>query len=134
MEIQKNNRYITFNDVLIRPKLSNIEPHEARVVTECPRDFLLQIPILSAAMDKVTDARMAQAIGEIGGLGVLHRNCSVAEQVRMVSEVVTEGYRAAAACGPFDFTSSSRVVSSSKLYREGGLVKFLNSRFFSDNF
>ena len=52
-------------------------------------------------MDKVTEVRMAIALGKLGGLGVLHRNCSIEEQAKMVKEVKQTGVRVAAACGPF---------------------------------
>ncbi len=61
----------------------------------------MSVPFISAAMDRVTEAKMAIAIGKIGGLGTIHRNCSVEEQVAMVREVKKAGVPVAAACGPF---------------------------------
>jgi IMP dehydrogenase len=90
----------TFDDVLIRPAASSIEPSEAKLHSTIA-GLPLSVPFLSAAMDKVTEAKMAIALGKLGGLGVLHRNCSVEEQVAMVREVKAAGIPVAAACGPF---------------------------------
>ncbi|MFA7309643.1 MAG: IMP dehydrogenase, partial [Candidatus Paceibacterota bacterium] len=90
----------TFDDVLIRPSASAMEPSEAQLKTHIA-GLDLALPFLSAAMDKVTEARMAIALGRLGGLGVIHRNCSVEEQVKMVKEVKSAGVKVAAACGPF---------------------------------
>lgn len=90
----------TFDDVLIRPAASAMEPSEASLKTNIA-GFSLDLPFLSAAMDRVTEAPLAIEIGKLGGLGVLHRNCSVEEQVAMVKAVKKVGVRVAAACGPF---------------------------------
>ncbi len=90
----------TFDDVLIRPSASSMEPAEASLQTHIA-GINLTLPFLSAAMDRVTEAKMAIALGRLGGLGVIHRNCSVEEQVTMVKEAKKAGVRVAAACGPF---------------------------------
>jgi len=90
----------TFDDVLIRPAASAIEPSEASLHIKIA-GIELSVPFLSAAMDRVTDAKMAIALSKLGALGVLHRNCSVDEQVAMVKKVKAAGCNAAAACGPF---------------------------------
>ena len=90
----------TFDDVLIRPGASQMEPAEASLKTKIA-GIDLSVPFLSAAMDRVTEAKLAIELGKLGGLGVLHRNCSVEAQVAMVKEVKAAGVPAAAACGPF---------------------------------
>src|SRR3990167_1005910 len=90
----------TFDDVLIRPAASRMEPSEASLKTNIA-GIELSVPFLSAAMDRVTEARMAIALGKLGGLGVIHRNCSIPEQVAMVGEAKKAGVPVAAACGPF---------------------------------
>jgi IMP dehydrogenase len=90
----------TFDDVLIRPGASAMEPSEASLATTVA-GLALKLPFLSAAMDRVTEAPMSIALGKLGALGVIHRNCSVEEQVKMVKEVKKAGVRVAAACGPF---------------------------------
>src|SRR3990167_2388075 len=93
-------RGFTFDDVLIVPNASAMEPAEASLKTTlCGIE--LSVPFLSAAMDRVTESAMAIALGKLGGLGVLHRNCSIEEQVKMVKEVKKAGVPVAAACGPF---------------------------------
>ena len=90
----------TFDDVLIRPGASQMEPAEASLKTKIA-GIELSVPFLSAAMDRVTEAQMAITLGKLGGLGVLHRNCSIEAQVAMVREVKGAGVPVAAACGPF---------------------------------
>lgn len=90
----------TFDDVLIVPSASAMEPAEASLKTDLC-GINLSVPFLSAAMDRVTESTMAIALGKLGGLGVLHRNCSVEEQVAMVREVKKAGVPVATACGPF---------------------------------
>src|SRR3989344_1362701 len=76
-------RGFTFDDVLIVPSESAMEPAEASLkITLCGIE--LSVPFLSAAMDRVTESAMAIALGKLGGLGVLHRNASIEEQVGMV--------------------------------------------------
>src|ERR1700690_812701 len=90
----------TFDDILIRPGASQMEPAEASLKTKIA-GIELSLPFLSAAMDRVTEAPMAIALGKLGALGVLHRNCSIEQQVAMVREVKAAGIKVAAACGPF---------------------------------
>lgn len=94
------DRGFTFDDVLIRPAASSMEPAEALLKTNIA-GIELSVPFLSAAMDRVTEVQMAVTLGKLGGLGVLHRNCSVEEQAKMVREVKKAGVPVAAACGPF---------------------------------
>jgi IMP dehydrogenase len=79
---------------------SAIEPREAQLHTRVA-GIDLQLPILSAAMDRVSGPRMAVELGKLGGMSVIHRNCTVEEQVAMVREVKGAGIKVAAACGPF---------------------------------
>lgn len=97
-KILKEN--FTFDDVLIRPGASRIEPSEASLKIQIA-GIPLAVPFLSAAMDRVTESAMAVALGKLGALGVLHRNCSVEEQAAMVREAKKAGVPVAAACGPF---------------------------------
>ncbi len=78
---------LTFDDVLLRPGASEVLPGEADTRTRLTRNIDLNIPILSAAMDTVTEARMAIVMAQLGGLGVLHRNLTVAEQADAVRAV-----------------------------------------------
>ena len=90
---------LTFDDVLLIPARSDVLPSQVSTKARLTRSITLDIPILSAAMDTVTESRMAIALGRLGGLGVIHRNLSVAEQVREVELVKEAGVLAAAAVG-----------------------------------
>lgn len=100
MGVKILDRGFTFDDVLIRPAASSMEPGEASLKTTLC-GINLSVPFLSAAMDRVTEEDMAIALGKLGGLGVIHRNCSIEVQVKIVKHVKKEGVRVAAACGPF---------------------------------
>ncbi|PSQ48227.1 IMP dehydrogenase [Halobacteriales archaeon SW_6_65_15] len=78
---------LTFDDVLLRPKESRVEPDEADVSTRVSTDVEINVPILSAAMDTVTESEMAIAMARQGGLGVLHRNMDVEAAVAEVERV-----------------------------------------------
>ncbi|MGK6324089.1 IMP dehydrogenase [Sphingomonas sp. DT-51] len=78
---------LTFDDVLLTPAESAVLPGEADTRTKLTRDIALNIPILSSAMDTVTEADMAIVMAQLGGMGVLHRNLTVDEQVAAVRQV-----------------------------------------------
>ena len=78
---------LTFDDVLLVPAASGVLPRDTDVSTSLTRSIRLHIPLLSAAMDTVTEARTAIAMAQEGGLGVIHRNLAVAEQAREVEKV-----------------------------------------------
>ena len=78
---------LTFDDVLLRPMESRVEPDDADVSTRVSRNVTLNIPVLSAAMDTVTEAGMAIGMARNGGLGVLHRNMTVEETAAQVEAV-----------------------------------------------
>ncbi|HEY1124168.1 MAG TPA: IMP dehydrogenase [Sphingobium sp.] len=78
---------LTFDDVLLQPGESDVLPSQADVSTRVSRDITLNIPFLSSAMDTVTEADMAIVMAQLGGIGVLHRNLSIEEQVAAVRAV-----------------------------------------------
>jgi IMP dehydrogenase len=78
---------LTFDDVLLVPAESEVLPSEADTSTRLTRDIALSIPIISSAMDTVTEADMAIVMAQLGGIGVLHRNLSIEEQVAAVRAV-----------------------------------------------
>jgi IMP dehydrogenase len=78
---------LTFDDVLLVPAESHVLPNDVSTSTALTRSIRLAIPIVSAAMDTVTESRMAVAMARVGGLGVLHRNLSIADQVAEVDRV-----------------------------------------------
>jgi IMP dehydrogenase len=78
---------LTFDDVLLQPLESSVLPSQAQTRTQLTREIPLNIPLLSSAMDTVTEADMAIAIAQLGGIGVLHRNLSLEEQAAAVRAV-----------------------------------------------
>ena len=78
---------LTFDDVLLVPGASNVLPSTADTRTRVTRDIAMNIPLLSSAMDTVTESRMAIAMAQAGGLGVIHRNLDVDEQAKEVRRV-----------------------------------------------
>jgi IMP dehydrogenase len=78
---------LTFDDVLLVPQRSDVHPREVDTRTRFSRRIPLNIPIVSAAMDTVTEARLAIAIAREGGIGVIHKNLSIEEQVAQVDRV-----------------------------------------------
>ena len=78
---------LTFDDILLVPAKSNVLPREVNVRTKLTRNIELNIPLLSAAMDTVTESDMAIAIAREGGIGILHKNMSIQRQVEEVERV-----------------------------------------------
>src|SRR6195256_3500048 len=78
---------LTFDDVLLLPAYSDVVPAQANTATHLSRRIELNIPIVSAAMDTVTESRLAIALAQQGGLGVIHRNLSIEEQASEVDKV-----------------------------------------------
>jgi len=78
---------LTFDDVLLLPQESNVLPREVDVSTRLTRKIKLDIPLLSAAMDTVTEAKMAIALAREGGLGIIHKNMSIERQASDVDQV-----------------------------------------------
>src|SRR5471030_2259105 len=78
---------LTFDDVLLLPAHSLILPKEVSLITQLTRTITLNMPLLSAAMDTVTEARLAIALAQEGGIGIIHKNMSIAEQAEAVRKV-----------------------------------------------
>jgi len=78
---------LTFDDVLLIPAHSTVLPNDVALGTQLTRDIKLNIPLISAAMDTVTEARLAIALAQEGGIGILHKNMSIEEQAKNVSTV-----------------------------------------------
>ncbi|MDD6873064.1 MAG: IMP dehydrogenase [Clostridiales bacterium] len=78
---------LTFDDVLLIPQKSDVIPRDVKLDTALTPDIHLNIPLMSAAMDTVTDSRMAIALAREGGLGIIHKNMTIAEQAAQVDQV-----------------------------------------------
>lgn len=83
----KDSVAYTFDDVLLVPQYSEILPTQTNTTTILVEDLILDVPILSSAMDTVTEWQMAASMAEVGGMGVVHKNLSIAQQVEMVQKV-----------------------------------------------
>ncbi len=82
-----NNNALTFDDVLLRPGYSRVLPANVSLVSRATRDLTLNIPLMSAAMDTVTEARLAISIAQEGGIGIVHKNMSIEAQANEVRTV-----------------------------------------------
>jgi IMP dehydrogenase len=78
---------LTFDDVLLVPAYSNVLPRDTSLKTQVTRKISLNMPLLSAAMDTVTEGRLAIAMAQLGGIGIVHKNLTPAEQAREVAKV-----------------------------------------------
>jgi len=83
----KIRQAITFDDVLLQPGASEVIPSEANTSTFLTKSIPLNIPLISAAMDTVTEAKLAIAMAQAGGIGVIHRNYSIEQQAAQVTQV-----------------------------------------------
>ena len=129
---------LTFDDVLLRPAESDILPSMARTASRLTRDIGLSIPVVSSAMDTVTEADMAIAMAQLGGIGVLHRNLEVDEQVAAVRAV--KRYESGMVVNPItihpeatlgeaqDIMSVNRISGIPVTDRDGKLVGILTNR------
>ena len=81
------SKAFTFDDVLLLPRYSNFVPSEADTETRLTKSIKIKMPLISAAMDTVTESRMAIALAEAGGLGIIHKNNSIEEQAAIVKAV-----------------------------------------------
>ncbi len=78
---------LTFDDVLIRPAASNVLPNDVDVSSRVTRSISLHIPVMSSAMDTVTEAKLAIAMAQAGGIGEIHWNFEPEEQAAQVAQV-----------------------------------------------
>ena len=92
----------TYDDVLLEPRFSDVVRSEVDLRAQVTKKIKIAIPILSAAMDTVSEAEMAIALGKLGGLAVLHRNCTISEQLAMLKKVKAHKLITAVSVGPHD--------------------------------
>jgi IMP dehydrogenase len=107
---------LTFDDVLLLPGESSILPKDADLRTRLTRDITLNLPLLSAAMDTVTEARLAVALAQEGGLGIIHKNMTIEQQALQVSKV--KRFESGVVKDPITITKETTVKQVLELYRQ----------------
>jgi IMP dehydrogenase len=110
---------LTFDDVLLLPAESDILPKSVETTTRLTRNITINIPIVSAAMDTVTESRMAIAMAQTGGLGFIHKNLSVDEQAAEVHKV--KKYESAVVSDPITIEPEAKLSTAVALMRENGI-------------
>ena len=110
---------LTFDDVLLVPAYSDILPRDTNLSTRFTRDITLNIPLVSAAMDTVTEARLAIAMAQEGGIGVIHKNLSADAQAHEVSRVKRHEF--GIVIDPVTVTPDMRVRDAIALQRQHGI-------------
>ena len=106
---------LTFDDVTLAPKYSEILPSEADTSVNLSKNLKLRIPLLSSAMDTVTESKMAIAIAKAGGIGVIHRNLNVDKQLLEIKKVKKQKLLVGAAVG----AGPNEFLRAKKILREG---------------
>jgi len=110
---------LTFDDVLLLPAESDVLPKSVETSTRFTRNLSLNVPIVSAAMDTVTEARMAIAMAAVGGLGFIHKNLSVEDQAAQVVKV--KKYESAVVSDPVTIEPEARIHQAVALMKEHGI-------------
>jgi IMP dehydrogenase len=113
---------LTFDDVLLVPAYSQVLPKDTSLATRFSRNIALNLPLVSAAMDTVTEARLAIAIAQEGGMGIVHKNLTVAEQATQVSKV--KRYESGVLRDPVVITPSHTVRQVMNLSEQLGVSGF----------
>ena len=88
---------LTFDDVTLAPKYSSVLPSEVNTSVKLSKNLNLKIPLLSSAMDTVTESKMAIEVAKAGGIGVIHRNLSISDQLLEIKKVQKKGFAVGAA-------------------------------------
>ena len=107
---------LTFDDVLLLPKYSDFLPSEANIESNLTKNISLQMPLLSAAMDTVTESRMAISLAEAGGIGVIHKNNSIEEQAQEVK--IVKKYESGIVRDPVTINSNKSIGELKQLTNE----------------
>jgi len=109
----------TFDDVLLKPGLSEVLPSEVDVRARLTREISLNIPILASAMDTVTEARMAIAMAQAGGIGVIHRNLEPEEQAAQVRQV--KKFESGMVVNPVTISPNATLADAHALMKDNGI-------------
>ena len=110
---------LTFDDVLLKPASSSVLPAEADVSTKLTKEISLNIPLVSAAMDTVTENRLAISMAQLGGIGIIHKNMGVEEQAREVSAV--KRFEAGMVVDPLTIEESRTLGDALDIMQQNGI-------------
>ncbi|MCX8092663.1 MAG: IMP dehydrogenase [Candidatus Goldbacteria bacterium] len=116
------NEGLTFDDVLLIPARSSVIPRDVDVKTKLSRNININIPIVSAAMDTVTESRLAIAIAQEGGIGVIHKNLSIQEQAMEVDKV--KRYESGMILEPITLTPDATVSQAAQMMTKYNISGF----------
>ncbi|MBA5723854.1 IMP dehydrogenase [Candidatus Liberibacter sp.] len=119
VETKMGSVALTFDDVLLQPGYAEVVPTDVDISTKIAKDFDLNLPIISAAMDQVTDARLAIAMAQAGGLGVIHKNFSPLEQAAQVHQV--KKFESGMVINPVMTSPDSTLASALSLMKMHGI-------------
>src|SRR5215218_5758436 len=118
---------LTFDDVLLVPAYSEILPRDVEIKTRLTKDITLNVPMLSAAMDTVTEAALAIALAREGGIGILHKNMTIEKQADQVRKVKRS--ESGMIIDPITLTDDATIGDAQRLMREnkiGGIPIITN--------
>ena len=110
---------LTFDDVLLVPAYSNVLPRDTSLKTQLTRNISLNIPLVSAAMDTVTESRLAIALAQEGGIGIIHKNMTADEQATEVARVKRHEF--GIVIDPVSVTPSTTVREAVALQKANGI-------------
>src|SRR5438309_11412469 len=110
---------LTFDDVLLKPGLSELLPSDADIRTRITRTIPLNLPIIASAMDTVTEAKMAIAMAQAGGLGVIHRNFDPESQAAQVRQV--KKFESGMVVNPLTISPEATLDDALKLMSDHGI-------------
>ena len=105
---------LTFDDVMLMPRYSDVLPSEVSTTTKLQKNLKLKIPLMSSAMDTVTESKMAIEIGKLGGIGIIHRNLSIKKQIQEIKKVKSKNILVGAAVG----ASEQEMIRAKSILKE----------------
>ncbi len=122
MEYLKIKDALTFDDVLLEPAFSKVLPRDVDVSTRLTNEIRINVPLISAAMDTVTESRLAIAIAQDGGIGIIHKNLTIEEQASMVDKV--KKYESVMILKPKTLTPEQKVSDALEIMKKEQISGF----------